>query len=133
KTLKRFAWILILVPILAATLTYYLVLDLPKEYRSEALISTGLADHSQQAISGANQMSYFAINQQFENIIEYLKMKKNVNLLSYKLILHDLENPKDSFNPLIDELAVLDSAGRVAIIDEYKKFMNEEKIITPLD
>src|SRR5690606_7181404 len=99
----------------------------------EALISTGLADHSQQIIAGSNQMDYFAINQQFENIIEFLKMKKNINVLSYKLILHDLESATDRFNPLIKELASLDSADIKAVIGEYKKFMSEEKIITPED
>src|SRR5690606_32435813 len=95
--------------------------------------STGLADHSQQILVGNNQMDYFAISQQFENIIEFLKMKKNINILSYKLILHDLESSTDRFNPLIKELASLDSAEIKSLIAEYKKFMMEEKIITPED
>src|SRR5690606_7222205 len=65
--------------------------------------------------------------------IEFLKMKKNINILSYKLILHDLESSTDRFNPLIKELASLDSAEIKSLIAEYKKFMMEEKIITPED
>src|SRR4051794_20995654 len=94
KLLKRYIWLLVLIPVIAISATYFLALDLPKEYRSDALISTGLADHSQRAL-GSNQMDYFAINQQFENIIEFLKMKKNLNSLSFKLVLHDLENPNE--------------------------------------
>ena len=133
KVLKRYIWFLLLVPILAVALTYYLVQDLPKEYNSQALISTGLADQSQRIVVGNTQMDYFATQQQFENIIEFLKMKKNINLLSYKLMLHDLENPEDSFNKIDEEIAALSSTDRQSIISEYKRFLAEEKIITPED
>src|SRR5690554_3067792 len=133
RVLKRYKWFLLLVPVLTASLTYYLVQDLPKEYNSQALISTGLVDQSQQIIVGNTQMDYFATQQQFENIIEFLKMKKNINQLSYKLMLHDLENPDDSFNKISEEIAVLNSVDRQAIIDEYKRFLAEGKIITPED
>src|SRR5690606_1733586 len=93
KLLKRFSWILILIPIVASLLTYFLVQDLPKEYKSNALISTGLADQSQRVLIEDKQTDYFVVTQQFNNIIEFLTMKKNVNMLSYKLILHDLEYP----------------------------------------
>lgn len=133
KILKRFTWILILIPIFAATLTYFFVQDLPKEYKSQALISTGLADQSQRVVLEDKQMDYFAMGQQFNNIIEYLTMKKNINVLSYKLILHDLENPENAFNEIPESLALLDSAERQTIIDEYKAFLAEGKIITPED
>src|SRR5690606_29264272 len=133
KLLKRFAWILILIPISTAVLTYFLVQDLPKEYKSQALISTGLADQSQRVVLGDSQMDYFATNQQFKNIIEFLTMKKNINLLSYKLILHDLENPENAFNELPEPLSTLDSNSHSLIIQEYKSFLSEGKIITPED
>lgn len=133
KLLRRYWWILILAPVISAALTYYLAQDLPKEYKSEALISTGLADHSQQSLVGGSQMDYFALNQQFTNIIEYLEMKKNLNSISYKLILHDLENTEDVFQPLTEGLSILDSSQRKEVIDEYKRFLAEKKIITPDD
>src|SRR5690554_1360885 len=133
KLLLRYWWILIVTPVAAASITYYLAQDLPKEYKSEALISTGLADHSQQSIGGGSQMDYFALNQQFTNIIEFLEMKKNLNTISYKLILHDLENPTDAFHSFPEELAALDSSKRNEIISEYKKFLAEKRIITPDD
>lgn len=131
--LKRYVWVLLLVPVLAASLTYFLVQDLPKEYSSQALISTGLVDQSQRIVVGNTPMDYFATQQQFENIIEFLKMKKNINLLSYKLMLHDLENPDDSFNKIDEEIAALSSVDRQSIISEYKRFLAEGKIITPED
>src|SRR5690606_11465348 len=86
RTLKRNIWLLISVPVLAGGLTYYLVQDLPQEYKSQALISTGLSD--QVTVDDAPS-NYMVQNQRFNNIIESLFMKKNLNSLSYKLILHD--------------------------------------------
>lgn len=133
KVLKRYVWFLLAIPVLAAAVTYYLAQDLPKEYNSRALISTGLADQSQRIVVGATQMDYFATQQQFDNIIEFLKMKKNINVLSYKLMLHDLENPDKPFNEINEEIAALSSADRQSIISEYKRLLAEGKIITPED
>lgn len=133
KLLKRFAWILAFIPILAGALTYFFVQDLPKEYKSEALIATGLADQSQRLILQDRQLDYSGVNQQFNNIINTLTLKKNINLLSYKLILHDLENQDNAFNELPESLNTLDSNSIAAVIQEYKAFLIEERIITPED
>lgn len=130
RTLKRNIWSLISVPVLAGGLTYYLVQDLPQEYKSQALISTGLSD--QVTVDDAPS-NYMVQNQRFNNIIESLFMKKNLNSLSYKLILHDLENPENAFHELPEELRLLDSNKRSAIVEEYKRFLTEEKVLTPDD
>src|SRR5690554_2348753 len=133
KLLKRYTWLLVLVPILASLLTYYLVQDLPQQYKSNALISTGLADQSQRIQLEDKQMDYFAVNQQFNNIIEFLTMKKSINSLSFKLILHDLENPSIAFSEWPESYTKLDSNSRLQIIDSYKAFLAQGKIITPED
>src|SRR5690606_29347292 len=133
KLLKRFSWILILIPVVASALTYFLVQDLPKEYKSNALISTGLADQSQRVVIEDKQTDYFVVTQQFNNIIEFLTMKKNVNMLSYKLILHDLENPEEAFHASAETFASLDSSGRSEVIEGYRSMLAEGKIITPED
>jgi len=133
KLLKRYKWILVFIPAFAAALTYFFVQDLPKLYKSEALIATGLADQSQRIMLEDRQIDYFAMQQQFNNIIDFLTMKKNINLLSYKLILHDLENPDNAFNELPEPLNSLDSVSLAEVINEYKTFLVEEKLITPED
>src|SRR5690606_36163957 len=119
--------------ILASILTYFLVQDLPKEYKSTALISTGLADQSQRVLVEDKQTDYFVVTQQFNNIIEFLTMKKNINILSYKLILHDLENPGDTFSSATDVFAQLDSNSRGEVIQSYRNMLAEGRIITPED
>src|SRR5690606_5228379 len=133
KLLRRFAWILVFIPILAATLTYFFVQDLPKEYKSEALIATGLADQSQRVVLQNAQPDYSRASQQFSNIISFLTMKKNINLLSFKLILHDLESPENAFSKFPESLSALDSNDRAFVIQEYKTFLTQERIITPDD
>src|SRR5690606_5693912 len=133
KLLKRYKWILVFIPAFAAALTYFFVQDLPKLYKSEALIATGLADQSQRIMLEDRQIDYFAMQQQFNNIIDFLTMKKNINLLSYKLILHDLENPDNAFNEWPEPLNSLDSVRLAEVINEYKTFLVEEKLITPED
>jgi succinoglycan biosynthesis transport protein ExoP len=133
KLLKRYAWVLISVPVVASLLTYYLVQDLPKQYKSNALISTGLADQSQRIQLEEKQMDYFALNQQFNSIIEFLMMKKSISSLSYKLILHDFENPEIAFSRWPESFRELDSISRREVIDSYKSFLSQGKIITPED
>src|SRR5690606_14799599 len=82
---------------------------------------------------GEASFDFRLVNQRFSNIIESLLIKKNLNQLSYKLILHDLENPENAFHDLPEELALLDSTQKGTVATEYKKFLSEGKIITPED
>jgi len=111
KLMNRYKWILILVPLVSAAITYSLVGKLPKTYNSEAKIATGIVDPSKQ-VSGAQNADYFKTNQQFNNIIEKMKMRKIMSILSYNLILHDLENPSDKFKPYSKKIDSLSSADK---------------------
>lgn len=132
KLLKRYAWILILLPILAVTLTYFLSKNLPKEYRSEVQIATGLVDQSKQ-LSSQTQNDYFKTSQQFSNIIEKLKMRKIMSILSYNLIIHDLENPKSSFRTYSKKLDSLSAADKAEVINIYKQKLLSKTPITVYD
>ena len=120
KSLSKYKWVLILVPVIAVTITYFSVQNLPKEYSSEVQISTGLLDPSKQVIADQN-IDYFKVNQQFNNIMEKLKMKRIINILSYNLILHDLALPKKAFrknSPIIDSLSAADKREVVRLFQE---------------
>jgi succinoglycan biosynthesis transport protein ExoP len=132
KLLKRYLWVLIFVPIVAATLTYFLAKNLPKEYRSEAQISTGLVDQSKQ-LSAQSQTDFFKISQQFSNIIEKMKMRKIMSILSYNLIIHDLENPKLAFRKYSTKIDSLSANDRNQVLNIYKQRLIEKKPITILD
>lgn len=132
KLLKRHVWLIILLPILALGITYLMVKDLPEEYKSEAQLSTGLADQSQQMTSAQN-MDYFRINQQFSSIIQMMKMKKMIDILSYHLILHDLKSPENAFVELSDEVKSLTPSERQQAIAFYTNKLYEKSSITVAD
>lgn len=132
KLLKRHLWVIILIPLLTVLVTYLLVKDLPEEYKSEAQISTGLADQSQQMTSNQN-MDYFRINQQFSSMIEMMKMKKNIDILSYHLILHDLKSPQNAFVKLSDDVEKLTPAEKADAIAFYSRKLYEKSPITVAD
>src|SRR5436190_22411110 len=94
--LKKYKWLIIILPLVTLAATFFKVKDLARVYNSEALISTGLVDQSKQIATEQN-MDYFKISQQFSNIIEKIKLKKVSSMLSYNLIIHDLENPQKPF------------------------------------
>ena len=132
KLFKKYLWILILLPILAAAITYFLSHNIPKEYISEAQISTGLVDQSKQLSSQA-QNDYFKTSQQFSNIIEKMKMRKIVSILSYNLIIHDLESTKTAFRKYSPKLDSLSSGQRTELSNIYKQRLSQKLPITVYD
>jgi len=129
---KRYLWVLILVPLIAATITYLLSKNLPSEYKSEVQIATGLVDQSKQVATQA-PTDFFKISQQFSNIIEKLKMRKIMNILSYNLILHDLENPKQTFKKYSSKIDSLSEENRLEVINIFKNKLRSKAPLTVLD
>lgn len=129
--LNKYKWLLILVPLVAAVVTFFLVKNLPKEYSSEAQIATGLVDQSKQVVAGGNQNAdFFKINQQFSSIIERMKMRKVMSILSYNLIIHDLEDPRNSFKTYSKKVDSLTQDQRNELVQIFKENLQEKKVIT---
>lgn len=51
KLLYKRKYVLVVVPLVAVIITYFLVRKLPDSYKSHARISTGLVDQSQQILN----------------------------------------------------------------------------------
>ncbi|WP_214226809.1 lipopolysaccharide biosynthesis protein [Pedobacter sp. B4-66] len=132
KLLKHYKWILIVVPVVSVIVTGFFVKDLPKKYVSKSQISTGLIDQSQQISSNQNNnQDYFRVNSQFANIMEIMKMDKTTSVLSYNLIIHDLEDPYKAFTKYSDEIKNLSPTEKSALLEEYKKLLSSKTVITP--
>src|SRR6187431_2242024 len=92
--LKKRWYILLLVPIISMAVTYLLVKDMPGSHRSQAKISTGIVDETQKVLNlESNILQESQVNQEFSNLIEMMKLKKILDQVSYKLIIHDLSEP----------------------------------------
>ncbi|MET1054692.1 MAG: lipopolysaccharide biosynthesis protein, partial [Pedobacter sp.] len=132
KLLNRYKWILILVPLVSAVATYFLAKQLPKTYSSEAKIATGIVDPSKQ-VAGAATLDYFKMTQEFDNIIEQMKMRKIMSILSYNLIIHDLDNPKETFTPYSEKIDSLSAEDRKKVADLYRINLSKKIPVSPAD
>lgn len=132
KLINKYKWVLILVPIIAVTITYFLVQNLPKQYSSEVQISTGLLDPSKKVISTENT-DFFQVSQQFNQIMEKFKMKKIMNILAYNLMIHDLEDPNKSFRKYSEKLDSLNAQNRAELIQVFREKLATKSILTLSD
>jgi len=121
KYFLRRKWVIIGVTLLCMVIVYLLVREMPQQYRSQAQIATGLTDASQQTSEGAKELDYFRVSTQFDNIIEMITTRRVISLLTNKLIVHDLSNEEESFEPWTDEVKRLGDEKRgqaIALLQE---------------
>lgn len=111
KVLWKNKLLLTLVPLISFVIAFFLTKNLPKEYISLAQLSTGFTDQS--------SLGYYAENYniresstKFVNVIQTMSSPVVVNLLSYKLILHDLRPKTKPFKRFSDLVAKAESSGR---------------------
>lgn len=133
KHINRYKWLIIIVPLITIGITYFMVKNLPKQYNSVAQISTGLVDQSKQVAAEQQNMDYFKMSQQFANIIEKMKMKKIMSILSYHLIIHDLEDPKNTFRKYSEKLDSLSSTKRAEVVAIFKEKLLKKETLTLSD
>lgn len=89
--LLRYKIVLITVPLITVMITFYIVRNLPDVYPAQAQIATGIVDETQQmALSEASVLQESRINQKFINMVQVMNSKSMLDLVSYRLIIHDL-------------------------------------------
>src|SRR6185295_20280946 len=93
RIFQRKMWILIGIPVLTIACSVFFVSRMDKKYKSVAQIATGFTtDDDVKMADGTTNP--FEINTNFTNIIESMNSIPVLSLVSYRLILHDLEDPK---------------------------------------
>ena len=101
RVLMKRKWIIIGSAIIAALIAWYFTKDEPSIYRSISQISTGFTTSDEVKINDNN--NFFEADTKFNNAIVTFTSPTVMSLLSYRVILHDLENPSDAFRELSDE------------------------------
>jgi uncharacterized protein involved in exopolysaccharide biosynthesis/Mrp family chromosome partitioning ATPase len=89
--LKR-KWIIIGSAFLAALLAWFITRNEPKSYRSSTRVSTGFSVPDEIKMNENSNFSMFDAEVRFNNAINTWTSTGVVSLLSYQLILHDLES-----------------------------------------
>ena len=132
KFILRFKWLLIIVPLLCAAITYFFVKNLPQEFGSEVEISTGLLDPSKKIISNET-VDFYKVSLQFSTIMEKMKMKRIINILSYYLMLHDLENPTQTFRIYSKTIDSLGNSEKQELIALLRNKLESKALLTLAD
>ena len=137
KLIAKYKWLIVAIPVITLFVTYLFVKNLPKQYKSQAKLSTGLLDPSRQVApdvpSYAGPDILIKLNQQFTNIMDIMTMPRNMSILSYRLILHDLENPDKPFKTQSNDVNALSAAQRQAAIIGFKDRIAKKLALTPFD
>ena len=91
RVLMKRKWIIIGSAILASVVAWYFTRNEPKSYRSSARISTGFAVADEIKVN--DNFSAYDADVKFNNAINTWTSPAVVSLVSYELILHDLNSP----------------------------------------
>jgi len=96
KALYKRKWIILLCVMVAVAAAVYFTHDEKKTYKSTAQLATGFTISDAVDLTGVPSDIYSS-DLKFNNIIETITSPQVVNLLSCRLIIHDIDNPKAAF------------------------------------
>ncbi len=102
RALLRRKWILIGVPIVAILCALIFTRDFIRLYKSSAQLSTGFTVNEQVKLT-EERFNVYEADIKFNNVLETLISTKVVGLLSYKLMIHDLETDRPPFRRIEDQ------------------------------
>lgn len=90
--LRKYIYVLIIIPLVAVIATFFLVRRLPDNYVSHAQIATGIVDASRHLLDKDNSPNVQSdqVYREFSNLMEIIKLKVVIDNVSYSLIIHDL-------------------------------------------
>jgi polysaccharide biosynthesis transport protein len=92
SVLSKRKWLLLLSMIVAGATTWLIVSMLPKKYKTSTQISTGITSQNSIRVDQDNAfVQEFEIENKFANMIEYMKSRPAINVLTRSLMLHDLK------------------------------------------
>lgn len=101
RVLMRKIWLIVSVPVIAMIVTLILTWNMPDRFKSTAQLSTGFTTNDQILITN-DPNGIRDINIKFNNLIETMRSEIILTLVSYRLILHDLESDRP-FRTLVGE------------------------------
>ena len=95
KILNRRKLILIAVPVLSLIIAYFLTKNIPQVYKAQSQIATGITDDKKISLNTDDKgaASFDDVQSRFSNLIEIIKSKQILDLLSYRLVIHDIKEP----------------------------------------
>ncbi|MEO8567937.1 MAG: Wzz/FepE/Etk N-terminal domain-containing protein [Ginsengibacter sp.] len=103
KVLYRKKWIIIFLTFLALLTAFIFLLFKKPLYESVAQYSTGFTIDKVKLTDGSSIADLYTADTKFNNVIETFKSPRVLGMISYRLLLHDLENPTLPYRRLTDK------------------------------
>ncbi len=103
KVLYRKKWIIIFLTFVALLAAFIFLLFKKPLYESLAQYSTGFTADRVKLTDGSSIVDLYTADTKFNNVIETFKSPRVLGMISYRLLLHDLENPALPYRRLTDK------------------------------
>lgn len=104
KALYKKKWLILLCVFIAVVAAWYFTRNEKRTYKSTAQIATGFTMNDAVDLNN-NASNIYGSDLKFNNTIETITSPQVLNLLSCRLILHDLNKPKEAFRRLLKDAA----------------------------
>lgn len=94
KVLLRRKWLILAVTALAMITTFLITRNAPKKYKAHARLSSGITEGNDEifSLSDMQGKQKYEIEAKFRGMEELIQSPQVLSLVSYQLILHDLDN-----------------------------------------
>lgn len=134
KIFKRKLGILIGVPILTIIASYFLISKIGDRYKSTAQIATGFTTDDAVKLN-ETPATPFDVSTNFTNIIESMNSVPVLNLVSYRLVIHDLEDEKPFrvFDDSKEKNIIVDEKTLSKALSSFKQKLKEIKPLNLYD
>lgn len=129
--LGKHKYTLVIIPLVAVIITYFLVRNQPDTFTSQAEIATGIVDQTKQSLTQEIQQEA-QINQQFNNLIAITRSKKMLDQVSYQIMIHDLTS-KSPYRKPSKLMETLDQPAKKHAVDVYTEMYKKRQELSLFD
>ncbi len=137
RVILRRWWIWTTVPLIAGAAAFYFSRQLPDVYKSTAQLSSGLLAEDQVRINDQQKaVNFREVDIKFSNILQNLKSKNVISLVSYRLIIRDLtsNNPYRKIDKKsIERPDILNQDFLRDAVSEFRSRLDSMKILSVYD
>ncbi|MGF1635715.1 MAG: Wzz/FepE/Etk N-terminal domain-containing protein, partial [Cyclobacteriaceae bacterium] len=137
RVILRRWWIWTTVPLIAGAAAFYFSRQLPDVYKSSAQLSSGLLAEDQLRINDQQKaVNFREVDIKFSNLLQNLKSKNVISLVSYRLIINDLTsaNPYRKIDRQnVERPDILNQEFLSEAVGEFRSRLDSMKILSAYD
>jgi polysaccharide biosynthesis transport protein len=122
RILKAKIWVLIVFPAASVMCAFFFASIMDREYKSTAQLATGFTSDEVVNLNDEKSSNPFEVNTKFVNTIESMKSVSVLSLVSYRLLLHDLED-SSPFRKIKneDDISLILNSDSISIVKKVLK------------